>query len=219
MAISSRRSGDQDVRTSIEIALYKHELESKLRLRERWFETTLRSIGDAVIATNAQGVITFMKPAQASAAPPLRRRTVEQRLRELVARMVEINAKSEFLVGIEEAYVYGSYLSAAERLGDLDISVSFYRKDPDRFVERAQRAAEETGRRFGSHLETLFWPETQATLYLKQRSRVFSIHDNEELLKEPSVPRQAIFAARRPTLREPDAARPPVPGARPDSAP
>jgi hypothetical protein len=58
--------------------------------------------------------------AQASAAPPLHRRTVERRLRELVGRMVEINAKSEFLVGIEEAYVYGSYLSAAERLGDLD---------------------------------------------------------------------------------------------------
>jgi hypothetical protein len=133
--------------------------------------------------------------------------------------MVELNASGEFLVGVEEAYVSGSYLSAAERLGDLDISVSFYRKDPDRFVERAERAADESGRRFGSHLETLFWPETQAKLYLKQRSRVFSIHDNEPLLLDPSVPRQAIFAARRPTLREPDDARPPVLRARPDSAP
>jgi two-component system, cell cycle sensor histidine kinase and response regulator CckA len=53
---------DQDVRTSVEVALFKHELESRLRLRERWFETTLRSIGDAVIAINAQGTVTFMNP-------------------------------------------------------------------------------------------------------------------------------------------------------------
>lgn len=48
------------LRASIEIALCKHELGCKLRLRERWFETTLRSIGDAVITTNPEGTITFM---------------------------------------------------------------------------------------------------------------------------------------------------------------
>jgi predicted nucleotidyltransferase len=87
--------------------------------------------------------------AQASAAPPLHRRTVERRLRELVGRMVEINAKSEFLVGIEEAYVYGSYLSAAERLGDLDISLCFYRKDPARFMERSAKGLQRLTKKYG----------------------------------------------------------------------
>ncbi|MGA7121917.1 MAG: ATP-binding protein [Polyangiaceae bacterium] len=36
------------------------ELESKLRLSERWFEIALRSIGDAVIATDVHGAVTFM---------------------------------------------------------------------------------------------------------------------------------------------------------------
>jgi PAS domain S-box-containing protein len=48
--------------TAIEIAVYKHEMDKRLRERERWFSTTLRSIGDAVIAVGLNGRITFMNP-------------------------------------------------------------------------------------------------------------------------------------------------------------
>jgi PAS domain S-box-containing protein len=51
---------DRGLRTSIEVALSKHELEAKLAARERWFSTTLGSIGDAVIATDHDEVIRFM---------------------------------------------------------------------------------------------------------------------------------------------------------------
>jgi two-component system cell cycle sensor histidine kinase/response regulator CckA len=51
---------DRELRTAIIVALQKHELESRLATRERWFSTTLRSIGDAVIATDAKHVISFM---------------------------------------------------------------------------------------------------------------------------------------------------------------
>ena len=51
---------DRELRTAIEVALHKHELESRLAARERWFATTLRSIGDAVIATDQNEIITFM---------------------------------------------------------------------------------------------------------------------------------------------------------------
>jgi two-component system cell cycle sensor histidine kinase/response regulator CckA len=54
---------DRELRTCIEVALGKHELESKLIARERWFSTTLRSIGDAVIATDEREVIMFMNAA------------------------------------------------------------------------------------------------------------------------------------------------------------
>jgi two-component system cell cycle sensor histidine kinase/response regulator CckA len=52
----------EDLRSAVEIALYKHVMERRLRERERWFATTIRSIGDAVIATDAAGQITFMNP-------------------------------------------------------------------------------------------------------------------------------------------------------------
>ena len=51
---------ERELHTAIEMALYKHGMERKLRLNERWLSTTLRSIGDAVIATDARGRVKFM---------------------------------------------------------------------------------------------------------------------------------------------------------------
>ena len=41
---------DRELRTTIEMALYKHTMERKLRESREWIETTLRCISDAVIA-------------------------------------------------------------------------------------------------------------------------------------------------------------------------
>lgn len=52
-----------ELRCAIEVALYKYEMEKRLRERERLFSTTLRSIGDAVVAVDLAGNITFMNRA------------------------------------------------------------------------------------------------------------------------------------------------------------
>ncbi|MBU4185226.1 MAG: PAS domain S-box protein [Proteobacteria bacterium] len=44
------------------MALYKHKIERKLKESEQWLATTLKSIGDAVIATDNSKLITFMNP-------------------------------------------------------------------------------------------------------------------------------------------------------------
>jgi PAS domain S-box-containing protein len=51
---------DFQLRTIIEVALYKHSADRKLRESERRFVATLSSIGDAVIATDDQARVTFM---------------------------------------------------------------------------------------------------------------------------------------------------------------
>jgi two-component system cell cycle sensor histidine kinase/response regulator CckA len=53
---------EKDLHISIDMALYKHKMERKLKESEKWFATTLGSIGDAVIATDKNGLITFMNP-------------------------------------------------------------------------------------------------------------------------------------------------------------
>lgn len=49
-----------ELRSTIEIALYRHALAQELREREKWFSTTLRSIADAVLTVDVAGRVTFM---------------------------------------------------------------------------------------------------------------------------------------------------------------
>jgi PAS domain S-box-containing protein len=53
---------ESQLRTVIEMALYKHSAENRLRESERRYATTLSSIGDAVIATDAETRVTLMNP-------------------------------------------------------------------------------------------------------------------------------------------------------------
>ena len=53
---------ERELHSTIEMALYKHEMEQKLKDHEHWLATTLRSIGDAVITTDNAGSVTFMNP-------------------------------------------------------------------------------------------------------------------------------------------------------------
>ncbi|RKT21611.1 PAS domain S-box-containing protein [Paraburkholderia sp. RAU2J] len=53
---------DTQLRTVVEMALYKHGAERRLRESEQRYAVTLSSIGDAVIATDRDSRITFMNP-------------------------------------------------------------------------------------------------------------------------------------------------------------
>jgi PAS domain S-box-containing protein len=50
----------EELRSAVEIAIYRHKMEYKVRESEQWLFTTLKSIGDGVIATDWQGRVKFM---------------------------------------------------------------------------------------------------------------------------------------------------------------
>jgi PAS domain S-box-containing protein len=59
----------RELQITIEIALYKHEMEKRLKESERslreknqWLAAVIESIGDAVIATDSEGTIRLMNP-------------------------------------------------------------------------------------------------------------------------------------------------------------
>jgi len=54
---------ERELHIVIEMALYRHEMERRLRESERWLTATLRSIGESVIATDADWRIRFMSRA------------------------------------------------------------------------------------------------------------------------------------------------------------
>ncbi|GEM_PF-1103640 len=53
---------ERELHTVIEVVLYNYEMERKLKESERWLSTVLKSIGDAVIATDREGLVAFMNP-------------------------------------------------------------------------------------------------------------------------------------------------------------
>jgi len=53
---------ERELHTAIEIGLYKHKMEMELKRSKEWLVTVLKSIGDAVIATDNNGRVTFMNP-------------------------------------------------------------------------------------------------------------------------------------------------------------
>src|SRR5688500_13649025 len=54
---------DRELFTVIEMALYKHEIESKLRQSEEKYFSTVKSISDAVMVIDEQYKVIYMNPA------------------------------------------------------------------------------------------------------------------------------------------------------------
>lgn len=53
---------NRELRSVIEMALYKHRMELQLKESREWLSTVLNSIGDAVITTDSNGSVLFMNP-------------------------------------------------------------------------------------------------------------------------------------------------------------
>jgi len=51
---------EKELYATIEVALYKHKADKILKEREEWINAILKSIGDALIATDSKGHILFM---------------------------------------------------------------------------------------------------------------------------------------------------------------
>ncbi|MCX9083893.1 MAG: response regulator [Candidatus Methanoperedens sp.] len=52
----------RELNVSLDIALYKHNMERRLKDSERWLNATLNSIGDAVITTDRNGITKIINP-------------------------------------------------------------------------------------------------------------------------------------------------------------
>ena len=53
---------ERDLFVTLEIALHRHQMDGRLRASELKYATTLASIGDGVLATDADGKVTFLNP-------------------------------------------------------------------------------------------------------------------------------------------------------------
>jgi predicted nucleotidyltransferase len=124
--------------------------------------------------------------ANASAAPPISRKTADRCLREFLARVETVRDSPEFLWKVKRVVLFGSYLTTDKQaVSDVDLAIELVPKEKD---PRTRMALEEVqiekairaGRRFPTFLDRLGYPEIQVRRFLKSRSRALqftSPHD------------------------------------------
>jgi predicted nucleotidyltransferase len=126
--------------------------------------------------------------ANATAGKPISRGTAERVLREFMDRVNAVNASKEYAFKIESAVLFGSMLSCADRLGDVDVAIDLQRRISDSVkfrqqCDRRRHVAEEKGRAFSTAIDWATWPKKEVVLQLKARSRTLSLHGIEQLME------------------------------------
>ena len=118
--------------------------------------------------------------ANALFSTPVSRQSAEKTLSEFLDRVRKVNFNSRFLYRVRKVVVFGSFLSDAPFVGDLDLAVDLWPKETDSrkhaalILARAKEAAS-YGRRFRNYVEWLCFAEQEVIMFLKARSRILQL--------------------------------------------
>ena len=69
--------------------------------------------------------------AEAVFTASIKRKTADKRIAELIRRAIRINASGDYLYTVKRMFVFGSYLSGKERLGDVNVDVVLEPRYPE----------------------------------------------------------------------------------------
>ena len=106
---------ERELQATIEIGLYRHRVEDKLRKMERWLATSLSMIGDAVIATDLAGRILLINPAAECLTGWTASAAIGQLL-ETVFRVVDVVSREPVSGLVDRVLDEGAFISLDEHL-------------------------------------------------------------------------------------------------------
>lgn len=134
--------------------------------------------------------------AAANALKPISRKRAEELVTEVAQRASEINEDEQELYRVSKLWVFGSYLSNAPELGDVDIAFQLDRKDswlpmPD--GEHAYAEGKPPPKSWRGLLHKMEWPRESVLRRLKAKRMHISLHPHtDEVLL--SAEKRQIFA-------------------------
>ena len=106
--------------------------------------------------------------------------------REFMDRVNDGSTSKEYAFKVKSAVLFGSMLSCADRLGDVDVAIDLRPclSDSAKFrrqCDRRRHLAEERGRALPTAIEWATWPKKEVVLRLKARSRSLSLHGFDQV--------------------------------------
>jgi predicted nucleotidyltransferase len=119
-----------------------------------------------------------------------------------MTRLDRFNARAEYVYGVKSAVLFGSMLSDAERLGDVDIAIELEAKMADEAVfnklcDARRKLAMRRGKCFRSTVDWAYWPRMEVFSVLRARSRALSLHEWDQVVRIPKVRYRVLFGNRR----------------------
>ncbi len=118
--------------------------------------------------------------ANALFSAPVSRPLAEKTMTEFLDRVRKVNSNSWFLYRVQKVIVFGSYLSEAQFVGDLDIAVDLCPKEKDsrkhsELIRARADDAASRGRRFSTYFDRFRFAEQEVMIFLKARSRILQL--------------------------------------------
>jgi hypothetical protein len=139
----------------------------------RWYELT--ELGNSI--------------ANARLLKRINRAKANKLVADLLDRVDTINEDGAFVFRIAEVRAFGSYITGANDVGDIDLALRLERRTSEGdFVEALLKYAEESGRVFNSYFDMLTFAGTDIRRRVRAKSPYISLHELGELneLKTPS---------------------------------
>ena len=130
----------------------------------------------------------------ATAAPRVSLQTADNAMKEFLKRVEKVKSDPYFLYKVTEIILFGSYLSKAEKVSDIDLIIEVAPKEKDKdkhnaLCEKRSHELENTGHRFSNYVDFLYAAEIETMKFLKSRSKIVNLHNtgNKKLNTEMQV--------------------------------
>lgn len=127
--------------------------------------------------------------ANARAGRPIKRATADRAVAELLSRVDDVENRDAFAYVVQSVTLFGSYLTTDdETIGDVDLAIELAPRAEGQTQQRLESAAidraHQDGRRFGTIVDEIGWPQIEVLRYLKKGSRTLSFVDHLDKILE-----------------------------------
>jgi len=146
--------------------------------------------------------------AAARLLKPILRPKADRIVSDLLARVEDVNARDDLTHFVGEVWAFGSYITDAPEIGDIDLAVSLVAKPPPsgkKFIEWHLQRARQSGRTFGSYIDMLFYSQKEVHRLIKGRNQYVSIHPMSDLAELKIESRALYKSPDRPVYFQEDA--------------